>query len=106
MSVGLGWKATIFHTSMRTSVGERVADTLSKGKTEEVHQEMPGAVDVTSRASEVLFNWIKNPRVDRAMARKGLVEVAGRYEVATGRDYSVYLVENLMEMMRGEKPLH
>ena len=77
---------------MRTNVGERVVYALSKGKMEEVHQEMSGSVDVTSRASEVLLNWIKNPRVDRAMARKSLVEVAGRCEVATGRDYSMKML--------------
>ena len=46
-SVGLGVKAKIFHTGRRTSMGERVADALSKGKMEEVDQEMRGAIDVT-----------------------------------------------------------
>ena len=39
---------------------------------EEVHQEMPGAVDMSGRASKVLLNWIKSARVDRALGRKGL----------------------------------
>ena len=41
---------------------------------EEVHQEMPGAVDndMSGRASKVLLNWIKSVRVDRALGRKGL----------------------------------
>ena len=47
MNVGLGVKAKIFHTGRRTSIGERVADALSKGKMEEVDQEMRGAIDVT-----------------------------------------------------------
>ena len=64
--MGLGVKAKIFHTGRRTSVGERVADALSKGNMEEVHQKMLWGVDVTSRASKVLLNWIKNPRADRA----------------------------------------
>ena len=80
---------------------ERVADALSKGKMEEAHQEMPGAVDVTSRASKVLLNWIKHPGVDRALGRQGLVEVAGRCKVASGRDYSMDLEEILREKMLG-----
>ena len=75
---GLGCQAKIFHTGRRTSAGKRVADTLSKGKMEEVDQEMFGVIDVTDRASKVLLNWIKNPRVDRALGRKGLVKNAGK----------------------------
>ena len=41
MSVGLGVQAKVYHTGRRTSMGERVADALSKGKMEEVEQEMP-----------------------------------------------------------------
>ena len=44
---------------------------------EEVYQEMPGAVDVSGRASKVLLDWIKNPRVDRLLGKKGLLEVTG-----------------------------
>ena len=39
---------------------------------------MPGAVDVFSRGSKVLLDWIRNPWVDRLLGRKGLLEVAGR----------------------------
>jgi hypothetical protein len=46
MSVGLGVQAKMFHTGMCTSMGERVADALSKGNLEEVEQEMPEARDV------------------------------------------------------------
>ena len=70
--------AKIFHNSRRTSVGERVADALSKGKMDEVNHEMPGAIDVTNRASKVLLDWIKNAQVDRTLGRKCLVKVAGR----------------------------
>ena len=64
MSVGLGVKAKIFHTgTLRTSVEEGVADTLSMGKMEEVDQEMPGAIDVTDRASKILLSWIKIKRM-------------------------------------------
>ena len=61
----------IFHTRRRTTVGERVADALSKGNFVEVEKEMPGAVDVTHTCSHVLSRWIHDPRVDRAMARDG-----------------------------------
>ena len=51
--MGLGVKAKIFHTSSgRTSVGERVADVLSKVNMEEVHQEMPGNVIYIDSNSE------------------------------------------------------
>ena len=93
MSVDLGVKAKIFHTSRRTIVGERVADALSKGKMDEVDQEMPGAIGVTNRASKVLLNWIKNPRVDRALGRKGLVTVAGRSEGFMDRDLEEILID-------------
>ena len=49
--MGLGVKVKIFHIGRRTSLGERVADALYKGKMEEVQQEMPVAVDATSWAS-------------------------------------------------------
>ena len=76
MSVGLGVQAKVYHTGRRTIMGERVADALSKGKMEEVEQEMSGARDVSARASRVLLDWIANPRVDRELERKGLLEVS------------------------------
>ena len=54
MNRGLGVMAKIFHTGRRISIGERVADALSKGKMQEVFMEMTGAVDVSNRASKVL----------------------------------------------------
>ena len=101
MSKGLGVRARIFHSGRRTGVGERVADALSKGKMEEVHQEMPGAVDVSHRASRVLLNWIQNPRVDRALGRRGLLEVAGRVDVSMGRDYALDLEDILGNKLLG-----
>ena len=77
----------IFHTGRRTTVGERVADALSKGNFVEVEKEMPGAVDVTHRCSRVLSRWIHDPRVDRAMGRRCLQEMAVRGDVMVGRDY-------------------
>ena len=83
----------IFHTGRRTTVGERVADALSKGNFEEVELEMPGAVDVTHRCSRVLTRWIADPRVDRALGRKVLQEMAVRGEVMVGRDYFLDMEE-------------
>ena len=74
------WKAYI------TSMGERVADALSKGNMDEVELEMPGARDVTARSSKVLLDWIASPRVDRVMGRKGLLEVFRSCDVVQGRD--------------------
>ena len=85
----------IFHTGRRTTVGERVADALSKGNFGEVELEMPGAVDVTHRCSRVLTRWISDPRVDRALGRKVLQEMAVRGEVMVGRDYFLDMEELL-----------
>ena len=90
--------ARIFHTGRRSSVGERVADALSKGKLTEVEEEMTGAVDVTHRCSQVLSRWIHDPRVDRALGRRCLQEMAVRADVAVGRDY----VLDMEEMIRDE----
>jgi hypothetical protein len=87
MGVGIGVNVRLFHTGRRTSMGERVADALSKGNMQEVRNEMPAGIDVSERSSKVLLRWIGNPRVDRALGRKGLLEVAGRCNVELGRDY-------------------
>ena len=83
----------IFHTGRRTTVGECVADALSKGNFVEVEQEMPGAVDVTHRCSRVLTRWITDPRVDRALGRRCLQEMAVRGDVMVGRDYFLDMAE-------------
>jgi hypothetical protein len=88
--------ARIFHTGRQTSVGERVADALSKGNFTEVDEEMPGAVDVTHRCSQVLSQWIHDPRVDRALGWRCLQEMAVRADVLVGRDY----VSDMDDMIR------
>ena len=93
MSVGLGVQAKVYHRGRRTSKGERVADALSKGKLDEIEMEMPGARDVSSRSSKLLLDWIANPRVDREMGRKGLLEVSRRCDVVQGSDYTMDLQE-------------
>ena len=48
VSKGLGVRAKILHSGRRTGIGEVVADALSKGKMEDVYQEMPWTVDVSA----------------------------------------------------------
>ena len=93
--MGLGVVARIFHTGRRTTVGEQVADALSKGNFTEVEAEMPGAVDVTHSCSQVLHD----PRVDRALGRRCLQEVAVRAEVVLGRDYVLDMEELLRDKL-------
>ena len=50
----------VFHTGRRTSLGERVADALSKGNMREVEDEWPGAVDMSMKGSVVLDRWIQD----------------------------------------------
>ena len=101
MSVGMGVQAKVFHTGRRTSSGERVADALSKGKMDEVEMEMPGARDVSARSSKVLLKWLEEPRVDRALGRKGLMEISRRCDVVQGRDYIMDMQEILGKKLLG-----
>ena len=55
---------------------------------------MPGAVDVFSRGSKVLLDWIRNPRVGRVLGRKGCWKWLE--EVSLGRDYAIDLEEGPM----------
>ena len=74
----MGGNMRIFHTGRWTSVGERVADALSKGKFDEVRQDLPHGRYVSDRASKFLLNWSKSSKVGMALGRKGLLEVAAR----------------------------
>ena len=47
------------------------------------------------RASKLLLHWIRNPRGDRTLGRKGLVKVA------TGREYSMDWEGLMWEKMLG-----
>ena len=53
---------------------------------------------MSARASRVLLDWIANPRVDRELGRKGLLEVFRRCDVVQGRDYTM----DLQEILRGK----
>ena len=58
---GPGGSSHDFPHREEITAGERVADALSKGKLAEVEAEMPGAVDVSHRCSQVLSRWIHDP---------------------------------------------
>ena len=98
---GVGVLVKVFHTGRRTSAGERVADALSKGNMKEVEKEMPWAVDVSGRKSKVLDRWIKDPRVDRDLARRVLGEVQGKVDVFIGRNVTLEMEEMLREKKLG-----
>jgi hypothetical protein len=72
---------------------------LSKDKLAEVEAEMPGAVDVSHRVSQVLSRWIHDHRVDRALGRRCLQKVAVRADVAVGRDYVMEMEEILRDKL-------
>ena len=61
-----------------------MADALSKGNMEEVRREMPWGRDVSHWVSRVLFQWIGDPRVDRILGRKSLLEISWICEVVLG----------------------
>ena len=60
-----------------------------------------GNADVLSRASKVLLDWIASPRVDRALGRKGLMEISRRCDVVQGRDYIMDMQEILGKKLLG-----
>ena len=75
LSLGLGVQIKVFHTRRRTSVGDELADDLSKGKLDMVEELMPGGIDISYRVSKVLLDWIKNPFVKMELGRKVLLEL-------------------------------
>ena len=99
----------MFHTSRRTSLGDKVADDLSKDKVLDVMQALPGSRDVTAKASKVLLSWLKAPRVDMELGRAVLVELAMQteVEVQVGLSYEAAALEmgvNLRSGARSEAP--
>ena len=73
---GLGIQVAVFHTGRRTSVGDQVADDLSKGNLGNMEDLIGGSTDVGARMSKVLLYWLKFPRVDVDLGRRVLVELA------------------------------
>ena len=81
LAEGLGVPIRVFHTARRTSLGDKVADDLSKGKIPDVMQALPGSKDVSCWASRVLLSWLATPKVDMELGRAVLLELAARAEV-------------------------
>ena len=76
LAEGLGVPIKVYHTSRRTSLGDQVADDLSKGKVQEVMQALPGSKDVSARASRVLLSWLQSPAVSMELGRSVLIEMS------------------------------
>ena len=109
LAEGLGVPIKVFHTSRRTSLGDKVADDLSKDKVLDVMQALPGSRDVTAKASKVLLSWLRAPRVDMELGRAVLVELAMQteVEVQVGLSYEAAALEmgvNLRNGARSEAP--
>ena len=73
---GLGIQVAVFHTGRRTSVGDQIADDLSKGKLENLEDLMGDSLDIGLGLSRELLNWLRFPRVDMDLGRRVLVELA------------------------------
>ena len=71
----------VYHTPRRTSLGDRVADDLSKNKVQEVMQAMPESKDVSAKASKVLLSWLQAPTVSMELGRSVLVEMSATKDV-------------------------
>ena len=85
----------MFHTSRRTSLGDRIADDMSKGKIGQVFQVLPESVDISSRVSRTMLTWLRNPRVDMELGRDVLLEMAARpgLDVHVGFSYRTAALE-------------
>ena len=81
LAEGLGVPIKVFHTSMRTNLGDKVADDLSKGKVLDVMQVMPGSKDVTCKASRVMLSCLQALKVDMELGRAVLIELSAQAEV-------------------------
>ena len=86
MGVGIGVKSGCSR-KVNIELGRDYAADYSEIM-KEVMNEMPAGIDVSERSSKVLMDWIRGPRVDMALGKKGLLEVAGRCNVELGRDYA------------------
>ena len=85
LAEGLGVQMKVFHTSRRTSLGDRVADDLSKGKVELVRQELATLVDISHRVSKILMAWLNSPTVNMELGRDVLMVL----KATTGLDVHV-----------------
>ena len=72
---GLGVNIKVFHTRRRTTLGDQIADDLSKGVVSNLNDSLPGHSDVSYTASRVLLKWIERPIVKFELGRDVLLEV-------------------------------
>ena len=105
LAEGLGVPIKVFHTSRRTSFGDKVADDLSKGKVDDVMQAMPESKDVSDRASKVLLSWLQAPAVSMELGRSVLVEMSANkdLDVQVGISYEAAAVELGVNLRSGAK---
>jgi hypothetical protein len=99
MGVGIGVKSGCSR-KVNIELGRDYAADYSEIM-KEVMNEMPAGIDVRERSSKVLMDWFRGPRVDMALGRKGLLEVAVRCNVELGRDYAA----DYSEIMRNHRSL-
>ena len=87
---GLGVKIKVFHTRRRTSLGDQVADDLSKGVLYKLNDYLPGHSDITSTVSRTLVKWIERPMVRFELGRQILneIEAARSLDVNAGPSYT------------------
>jgi hypothetical protein len=78
LSEGLGVQIKVFNTGIRTSLGDKVADDLSKGKIAQVMLDLPGSKNISNRVSRVMLTWLRTPQVDMELGRAVLKEQAAR----------------------------
>ena len=95
LSEGLGVQIRVFHTGRRTSLGDKVADDLSKGKTAQVVLDLPGSVDISARVSKKMLQWLNFPKVDMELGRTVLQELKVRpgLDVHVGFSYKSAALE-------------
>ena len=89
LSEGLGVTIKVFHTSRRTSVGDQLADDLSKGVVDSAATLLPDSVNVSDKVSKVLLHWISDPYIKMELGRSVLLEIQRSCEVDVdvGFDY-------------------
>jgi hypothetical protein len=78
LAEGLGVQIRVFHTGRRTSLGDKVADDLSKGKIGQVMEDLPGSRNVSDRVSKRMLSWLRYPSGDMELGRSVLLELAAK----------------------------
>ena len=84
---GLGIVIQVFYQRRRTDLGDQIVDHLSKGEMQQVEALWPEGVKWAGKPSNVLRNWIEQPRVMMDLGRRLLIELSKTLDVHVGRDY-------------------